>query len=111
MTDSQAFQDSKEAIIDCVFAFIDRMNDVCDSDNADRIVSEYIAKMNPLIEEYLDLKFAPNHERQQLWLEFRTPEQIAADEAKHKSRLRSLDGVLERLTAEVLDQAFQRIKK
>lgn len=41
MTDSQAFQDSKEAIIDCVFAFIDRMNDVCDSDNADCIVSEY----------------------------------------------------------------------
>lgn len=39
MTDSQAFQDSKEAIIDCVFAFIDRMNDVCDSDNADCIQS------------------------------------------------------------------------
>lgn len=95
---SQAFEDAKEDIVDCVFKFIDRMNDVCEQDTADRIVEEYIAKMNPLIEEYLDLKFAPNHQRQQLWLEFRSPEEIAADEAKKAARRRPLCDVLRELS-------------
>jgi len=37
---SEAFQDAKDAIIDGVFKFIDRMNDLCDTDNAERVVSE-----------------------------------------------------------------------
>lgn len=82
-----------------MFAFIDRMNDVCDSDNADCIVSEYIAKMNPLIEEYLELKFAPymQHQRLQMHLEFRSPEEIAADEAKREARRRRSDRYFEEL--------------
>ncbi len=89
MNESPAFQDSKEAIISCVFSFIDRMNDVCDVDTADRIVSEFTTKMNPLIEEYLELKFAPNHARHQLWLEFRSQAEVAENKARRKEMVRS----------------------
>jgi hypothetical protein len=77
---SEAFQDSKEAIVDCVFRFIDRMNDVCEQDPADRILQEFTKSMDPLIGEYLELKFAPQHVRLQQSFEFRTPDQIEADE-------------------------------
>lgn len=79
---SEAFQDSKEAIVDCVFRFIDRMNDVCEQDPADRILQEFTKAMDPLIDEYLELKFATHiqHARLQQRFEFRTPEQIEADE-------------------------------
>lgn len=96
---SEAFQDSKDAIVDCVFKFIDRMNDVCEEDTADRIVSEYIDKMNPLIDEYLDLKFAPNHGRHQLWLEFRSPEELEEDEVKREARRRSSEKFFDELRA------------
>lgn len=48
--------------------------------------------MDPLIEEYLELKFAPaiQHQRLQLCLEFMTPEEIEAAERQRKSRLRSV---------------------
>lgn len=87
---SEAFQDAKDAIIDGVFKFIDRMNDLCDTGNAERVVSEFTKHMDPLIEEYLELKFAPamQHQRLQLCLEFRTPEEIEAAEQTRKSRLR-----------------------
>lgn len=79
---SEAFQDSKEAIVDCVFRFIDRMNDVCEQDPAARILQEFTKAVDPLIDEYLELKFAPHiqHARLQRCFEFRTPEQIEADE-------------------------------
>lgn len=77
---SEAFQDSKEAIVDCVFRFIDRMNDVCEQDPADRILQEFTKSMDPLIGEYLELKFAMQHARLQQSFEFRSPDQIEADE-------------------------------
>ena len=87
---SEAFQDSKDAIIDCVFKYIDRMNDVDDVDTADRILGEFTKAMDPLIDEYIELKFAPNHTRHQLHLEFRSPEEIEAFEREKKKRLRIL---------------------
>jgi len=86
---SEALQDAKDAIIDGVFKFIDRMNDLCDADNAERVVSEFAKHMDPLIEEYLELEFSPAMQRLQLCFEFRTPEEIQAAEQRCKSRLRS----------------------
>lgn len=92
---SQAFEDAKEDIIDCVFKFIDRMNDVCEQDTADRIVNEYIEKMNPLIWEYLEIKQSRETWLRQTSLEFRSPEEIAAWEAERAKRIRPLSSLRE----------------
>ncbi len=91
MNNSEEFLDAKEAIVDCVFKFIDRMNDVCDQDPADRIVQQFTEKMNPLIEEYIECKFAPHkqHRKFQIPFEFRTSEEIAKAEEERKCMLRS----------------------
>ena len=36
-------------IVDCLFRYIDRMNDVCDEDPADTILSEFVADVMPLM--------------------------------------------------------------
>jgi hypothetical protein len=88
---SQAFQDVKDDMVEVVFTFIDRMNDVCDQDTAEHIVKQYTEAMMPLIEEYIELKFAPHiqHKRLQQILELRTPEEIEAADARRKSGLRT----------------------
>lgn len=108
---SEVFEDAKEDIVECVFKFIDRMNDVCDSDTADRILNEFTQSINPLIEEYLELKFAPNHKEQQLWLEFRSPEEIAAREAKGRRFARDTERLLKRLAPELLSEAVRKHKQ
>lgn len=107
---SEAFEDAKDDIVAGVFKFIDRMNDVCDSDTADRILNEFTQSINPLIEEYLELKFAPNH-KEQLWLEFRSPEEIAAREAKGRRFARGTERLLKRLTPELLSEAVREHKQ
>lgn len=88
---SQAFQDVKDDMVEVVFKFIDRMNDVCEQDTAAHIIKQYTEAMQPLIDEYIELKFAPHlqHQRMQQILEFRTPEEIQAVEARRKARLRT----------------------
>lgn len=36
-------------IVTCLFRYIDRMNDVCDEDPADTILSEFVADVMPLM--------------------------------------------------------------
>jgi dephospho-CoA kinase len=91
MADSENVKDNKDAIVDGVFKFIDRMNDVCELDTADRIVHEFIQHMNPLIQEYLELRYGSDYQRQQLWLEFRSLEEIAEQDQKRRARLRSAE--------------------
>ena len=38
-------------IVTCLFRYIDRMNDVCDEDPADTILSEFVADVMPFINE------------------------------------------------------------
>ena len=38
-------------IVDCLFSYIDRMNDVCDEDPADTILREFVADVMPFINE------------------------------------------------------------
>ena len=84
---SQAFQDCKDDIVDGLFKYIDRMNDYCSVDPADRILDQFTRAMHPLIDEYLQLLYASNHPGQ-LALEFRSPEEIA--EAALARAVRSL---------------------
>ena len=38
-------------IVDCLFRYIDRMNDVCDEDPADTILREFVADVMPFIND------------------------------------------------------------
>ena len=42
---------SHAQIVNCLFRYIDRMNDVCDEDPADTILREFVADVMPFINE------------------------------------------------------------
>ena len=44
-------------ITNCVYQYIDRMNDVCPEDTADNIIAEFATAVTPLIHAHLDAKF------------------------------------------------------
>jgi hypothetical protein len=48
---------AQAAMVECLYRFIDRMNDVCPEDTADRIVGEFTAAVMPLFDEHLDALF------------------------------------------------------
>ena len=50
-------------IVNCLFRYIDRMNDVCDEDPADTILREFVADVMPLISERIR-KRSDDHEAQ-----------------------------------------------
>ena len=50
MSDS-ALATSNAQIVNCLFRYIDRMNDVCDEDPADTILREFVADVMPFINE------------------------------------------------------------
>ena len=45
--------ESNERIVSCLFMYIDRMNDLTQSDNADRVLAEFLEEVTPLINEHL----------------------------------------------------------
>jgi hypothetical protein len=45
------------AITELVMRHIDRMNDVCEEDTAERIVNSFVEGFNPCFETYMDAKF------------------------------------------------------
>ena len=84
---SQELDDAKDAMIDGLFRFIDRMNDYCEQDPAERILDQFTAHMAPLFDEYFHVRHG--HPSQvQLPLEFRSPEQIEADRQSRLQRRR-----------------------
>lgn len=50
----QAFQ---RAVADLVFKHVDRMNDVCPEDSAERILDSFTSQLQPLIDTYFAAKF------------------------------------------------------
>lgn len=46
---------AEAAIISRLYRYIDRMNDVCPIDPAEKILAEFVEDMNPLIIEHLRL--------------------------------------------------------
>lgn len=46
---------AEAAIISCLYRYIDRMNDICPIDPAEKILAEFVEDMNPLIIEHLRL--------------------------------------------------------
>ena len=55
MSDS-ALATSNAQIVNCLFRYIDRMNDVCDEDPADTILREFVADVMPLINDRTDMR-------------------------------------------------------
>ena len=45
--------ESNEKIVSCLFMYIDRMNDLTQSDNADKVLAEFLEEVTPLINEHL----------------------------------------------------------
>ncbi len=52
---------SDAQIVNCLFRYIDRMNDVCDEDHADTILREFVADVMPFISERIR-KRSDDHE-------------------------------------------------
>ena len=46
---------AETTIISCLYRYIDRMNDICPIDPAEKILAEFVEDMNPLIIEHLRL--------------------------------------------------------
>jgi hypothetical protein len=44
-------------IVECLYRFIDRMNDVCEEDPADRIVEQFTTAVMPLFDAHIDALF------------------------------------------------------
>ena len=43
-------------IVNCLFRYIDRMNDACDEDPADTILREFVADVMPFINDRTDMR-------------------------------------------------------
>ncbi|MEW7987909.1 MAG: hypothetical protein AB2799_19150 [Candidatus Thiodiazotropha sp.] len=46
--------DARDEIVEILFKYIDRMNDLCDEDPADQILEEFTEAVDPAIQRYLD---------------------------------------------------------
>ena len=46
---------AETTIISCLYRYIDRMNDICPIDPAEKILAEFVEDVNPLIIEHLRL--------------------------------------------------------
>lgn len=46
---------AETTIISCLYRYIDRMNDICPIDPAEKILAEFVEDINPLIIEHLRL--------------------------------------------------------
>lgn len=53
-------------IVNCLYRFIDRMNDVCPEDPAERILEQFTIAVNPLFEQHIKA----------LWQEERPAQQV-----------------------------------
>ena len=42
-----------QKIVDVLFRYIDRMNDICPQDSADKILGEFVAEVDPVIQEMI----------------------------------------------------------
>ena len=47
--------ESEHEIVNTVFKYIDRMNDVCDEDPMEKIATEFVKEVNPLIDEHVNI--------------------------------------------------------
>lgn len=51
---------AEHAIVECLYQFIDRMNDVCPSDTADQILEQFTQRVQPLLDaHYVVLRQPP----------------------------------------------------
>jgi hypothetical protein len=47
----------QEAVTELVMRHIDRMNDICEQDPAERIIQSFVSGFDPLFQAYLEAKF------------------------------------------------------
>lgn len=85
---NRTIDDVKKDMIDCVIAHIDCMNDFDTPQEAMRLVNKYVEHMNPLLEEYFEIRQLRQHLPLQQWLQFETEEELEA----RKRRLRIRPG-------------------
>lgn len=80
---------AEHAIVDCLYQFIDRMNDVCPSDTADRILEQFTQRVQPLLDANYDaLRRAPADPPPPVAREVETATRPAQDLAAEVARLR-----------------------
>lgn len=48
----ERIRDAERKIIECLYSFIDRMNDHCEVDTAARILDEFTEAVRPLIDQH-----------------------------------------------------------
>lgn len=47
-----AMAEMDEDIINTVYKYIDRMNDICEQDTAEQVLADFLAEMNPIIDAH-----------------------------------------------------------